>query len=214
MMCTRTGWRSRVPLQPNFRRLCRISPRLPQLVAFRHEPGVYGLAEDVVETGTARPNREDHLLSFLRRPPAAVHHPEAVRLDPAHAGERPLPAEPLMRYRVAADARPVRSALPACTSGTAADNPTTAAPLGSQLLEGWTAEDPSFFPHQQPPLPDTETLPHPGSQPGAPHHEAVDQRFRLDQQRGGISSTWRPPRPPRALCIARWPFGSSPACGA
>src|SRR5262245_9885650 len=69
--------------------------------------GLHRLRQDTLKELTAESKPQDDLLPVLCAPAAAVHHPEEVRLDPAHAREREAAAEIAVLNREASDGRPV-----------------------------------------------------------------------------------------------------------
>jgi hypothetical protein len=54
-----------------------------------------GLAQQAIEEGSADPQAQRDLLARLRAPSRAVHHPQEIRLDPAHAVEAEVGAAEL-----------------------------------------------------------------------------------------------------------------------
>ncbi|RUS32850.1 hypothetical protein BC938DRAFT_474078 [Jimgerdemannia flammicorona] len=66
--------------------------------------------DQLVEKRSFQSDRQRRLLVRLRAPPAPVHHPQKVGLDPRHPRRREVgaPGKPLMRHRVPRDRRLVR----------------------------------------------------------------------------------------------------------
>src|SRR5262245_20233176 len=74
----------RVPLQAHLRCLHRRPPSFTAGMVRLVEARGHRLRQNAVEEFTAKPQTERRLLALLGAPAGAIHHPEEIRLDPAH----------------------------------------------------------------------------------------------------------------------------------
>jgi len=93
----------RVPLQSDIGSGDRPSPRGSIRERGGSERRGDGSSEDLIEAASPHLDGENAFLALLRCPPAAVHHPEEVRLDPRHPRSAPPWTEALVLRSVSAD---------------------------------------------------------------------------------------------------------------
>src|SRR3990172_7258502 len=68
----------------------------------------HGFLEDLRESLSTQPNREGNFLPRLGSPRGSIHHPEKVRLDPAHSFEAEIASKLTVLQCIFGDRRSVR----------------------------------------------------------------------------------------------------------